>query len=219
MRISQPQSHQRFPLTTILGTGGNVRLLRVLAVHGGPLSAPRLARDAGLSPVGTRAALAGLVEQGVVTALGHAHAHLYALNPAHPLTAPIQALFAQERSQWDALQEDLRAVLARFHRVKAAWLYGSAARGEDRPGSDLDIALAVAGDEEVTTAESVREAMQSIEDRYQVVISIIALTPADILNRVETDPWWAEVARDGLALKAAAPERYVSQLRRAAVTA
>ncbi|MGH7486531.1 MAG: hypothetical protein ACREMY_13175, partial [bacterium] len=84
---------------------------------------------------------------------------------------------------------------------------------------DLDIALAVAGDEEVTTAESVREAMQPIEDRYQVVISIIALTPADILNRVETDPWWAEVARDGLALKAAAPERYVSQLRRAAVTA
>ena len=49
MARSSPQSAQRYPLTTILGTDATVRLLRELARHGGQLSAPDLMRRSGLA--------------------------------------------------------------------------------------------------------------------------------------------------------------------------
>jgi len=38
---------------------------------------------------------------------------------------------------WQAL----RAVFRRFPKVRAVWLYGSRARGEAHPGSDIDLAI------------------------------------------------------------------------------
>ncbi len=43
--------------------------------------------------------------------------------------------------------DEIRAVLARFPRVSTAWLFGSVARGDARPDSDLDIAVLLAGPE------------------------------------------------------------------------
>jgi hypothetical protein len=37
--------------------------------------------------------------------------------------------------------DGIRAVLARFPRVSAAWVFGSVARGTARPDSDLDLAV------------------------------------------------------------------------------
>ncbi len=48
--------------------------------------------------------------------------------------------------------DEIRAVLARFPRVSAAWVFGSVARGDARPDSDLDIAVLLAGPED--TADS-----------------------------------------------------------------
>ncbi|HWR87736.1 MAG TPA: nucleotidyltransferase domain-containing protein [Acidiferrobacterales bacterium] len=202
-------------MDSILGSVGNVRLLRLLAEHGGPLSVAQLARDSGMSGVGVRAALAGLARQGLVSTFGQARAQLHALNPSHPFAESLKAFFAQEQAHWQALMRDLRGALARFESVKAAWLYGSAARGEDKPGSDLDIALVVEGDL-ATTTSAVQEAMQALEDRYHVPISVVALSPQQILARADHDPWWTDVVRDGQSLKTAAPQRYVAQLRRSA---
>lgn len=153
-----------------------------------------------------------------MTTLGQQRSQLHQLNETHPFAEPLKALFASELAHWEALARELRETLAGFRPVKAAWLYGSAARGDDRPGSDVDIAIAVEGDVGRTT-DAVREAMHTLEDRYQASISVVALSPIDILARADDDPWWAEVVRDGLALKAEAPQRYVSQLRRSAVGA
>jgi predicted nucleotidyltransferase len=145
--------------------------------------------------------------------MGRARTSLFALNRGHPLTEALVALFEAERHQWESLSRQLRGVLAKFDTVKAAWLYGSTARGEDRAGSDVDIAIAVEGDVE-QTADAVRAAMHPIEDRYGTAISVVALAPGDILARVN-DPWWSDVVRDARTLKAIAPQRYVAQLERA----
>jgi predicted nucleotidyltransferase/predicted DNA-binding transcriptional regulator len=218
MRPSSLQSFHRYPLTHVLASSGNVRVLRLLAEQGSPLAVSQLARDAGMTPVGVRAVLATLLRQGMVTVFGQGHAQLYALNPTHPMAPPLKDLFAQERAHWRSLLDDLRAAFARLPAVQAAWLYGSTSRGEDIPGSDLDVAVALERDDG-PTVESVREALHPVEDRHQVRTSVIALSPQSILARTETDAWWANLARDAQALKGLEPARFVAQLRKRAVPA
>jgi predicted nucleotidyltransferase len=218
MRPSSLQSFHRYPLTHVLASSGNVRVLRLLAEQGSPLAVSQLARDAGMTPVGVRAVLSTLLRQGIVTVFGQGHAQLYALNQTHPMAPPLKDLFAQERAHWQSLLDDLRAAFARLPAVQAAWLYGSTSRGEDIPGSDIDVAVAVERDDG-PTVESVREALHTVEDRHEVRTSVIALSPQSILARAETDSWWTNLARDAQALKGLEPARFVAQLRKRAVPA
>lgn len=48
--------------------------------------------------------------------------------------------------------DELRAVLARHLRVAAAWVFGSVARGDARPDSDLDVAVLLRGPERTSDA-------------------------------------------------------------------
>lgn len=152
-----------------------------------------------------------------MTVFGQRHAQLYALNPAHPMTPALQALFAHERAQWESLLRDLRAALAAQSAVKAAWLYGSLSRGEDTPDCNIDVAAAVVERDDAPTIETVRASLHAVEDRPQVRISLVSLSAQSILGRVETDPWWPNLTRDAQAPKGADPARFVAQLRRRAV--
>lgn len=211
------QSHQRYPLTRILGTPGQVRLLRELVRHGGQLAAPQLARTAGLTAAGARRALQALVGQGVVTVTGQQRGQLYRLNHAHPLGAALTALFDAEALLWEQFWDALRQSVARRAPIAAAWLYGSAARGEDRPDSDIDVLLAVAGKNDVArAAEEVREAMHALEDRYGTRVSVIALSAADIRARAARgDAFWASVVADARPIKGERPRSFLARRRSA----
>lgn len=207
------QSYQRYPLTYILGTPGQVRLLRELVRHGGQLAVPQLARTAGLTAAGTRRALHGLVGQGVVAVAGQQRGQLYRLNHAHPLRAALSALFDAEALLWEQFWKELRQVLDRREPIAAAWLYGSTARGEDRPDSDVDVLLAVAGKHDVTrTADEVREAMHALEDRYGTRVSVLALSSEDILARAARgDAFWSAVAADAKPIKGERPQNFLAR--------
>lgn len=211
MRRPSPQSHLRYPLTRLLGNGGNVRVLRALSTFAAPLSTAQLARDAGLTPQGARLVLDELVGQGAVTALGQGRSRLYAIDPAHPLAPVLQALFAAERARWEGLLARLRDGLNAFEQVDAAWLYGSVARGEDGPASDIDLALVVRG-ASGEAAEAVRERLRPLEDELRVAFSVVALSHADVVERAN-DPWWSELARDAKVLKGGTPEGVAARLR------
>lgn len=211
---SQTQSHLRHPLTALLGSAGNVRVLRALATNRAPQSAPQLAAAAGLTPQGTRGVLDVLARQRLVKAHGSGRAQLYELNTAHPLALSLATLFQHELSRWDALMSAIRDVLARHGAaVSAAWLYGSVARGDDSPASDVDIALVVRSH---AVADQVREALMPLEDAQQIRVSLTALTSKELAALPEGDPWWANVVRDGRVLKGAAPDQTRRRLTRAA---
>lgn len=211
---SQAQSHLRYPLTSILGSAGNVRSLRALVANGSLQSAPQVAAAAGLTPQGVRLVLDTLARQHLVIVHGSGRAQLYALSPSHPFASALVALFHEEQRRWDALLESLRDMLARHGTaVGAAWLYGSVARGEDSPDSDLDIAILVRSQ---AVANQVREDLMPIEDGQQLRISLTALTPKDLAALPEDDPWWSDVVRDGRVLKGPAPDQARRRLTRAA---
>ena len=124
------------------------------------------------------------------------------------------ALFREEQRRWDALLDSIRAVLARQgSAVSAAWVYGSVARGEDSPSSDLDIAIVARSR---TVADRVREDLMPLEDAQQLNISLTALSPKELAALPNDDPWWRDVVRDGRVLKGAAPEQARRRLSKVA---
>lgn len=210
---SQSQSHVRYPLTSILGSAGSVRVLRVLVANRTPQAVPELARQAGLSPKGARLVLEGLTRQQLVKVYGSGRAQLYALNNAHPFAGAIATLFEEEGKRWERLLGTVRDVLGQHGGdVSAAWLYGSVARGEDTPESDLDVALLVA---EPAVTDRVREDLMPVEDEHHVHISLTGLTAGELAALPQGDPWWADVVRDARVLKGSAPQAAMSRARRA----
>lgn len=210
---SQAQSHVRYPLTAVLGSAGSVRMLRALVSDRLPQSAPHLSRQAGLSPQGARLVLDTLARQQVVKVHGSGRARLYALDESHAFAHALIALFQEEQQRWERLMATIRETLARRGAaVRAAWLYGSVARGEDTPSSDLDIALLVSGRD---VADQVREDLMVLEDSQQLRISVTALTPSELAALPERDRWWSDVVRDARVLKGPAPEAAMRQATQA----
>ena len=217
MRTSAPQSHLRYPLTLLLSNGGTVRVLRALAGYGGPLSSSQLARETGLTPQGVRLVLNGLHSQRLVNVLGAARSQLFSLSEDHPFIAPLRALFELEQSRWEHLQQALRKALKAERSVRSAWLYGSVARGEDGPHSDIDVAL-VMDRSAPEAAERVRQSLLPLEKAQQVTFSVTTVTTEDISKLPPRDRWWSELTRDAKVLKGTGPQQELARAKNAGRT-
>ena len=209
-RPSFSQSHLRFPLSHLLGNEGAIRVLRALIAYDGPLSTSQLARECGLSLQGTRKILDALVDQQFVSMLGQPRSQLFAINRQHPLASGVKELFKHEQSTWDELMAALRTALLANTQVDAAWYYGSVARGEDEPRSDLDLAVVACGGQIDETVEAVRQTLREVEDRFCVSCSVVGLSPADVTRLAEGDDWWRNMASDAKVLKGVGPAQYAA---------
>ncbi len=122
--IAARQSSLRFPLNEVLGTPGQVRLLRVLATEGAESIAPQEAAErTGMTESGARKALRRLERTGIVENVGDGRALRYALRREAGLADRIVRLFELEQRGSDALLQALRRVL-RGHSTppKSAWV-------------------------------------------------------------------------------------------------
>lgn len=206
MQASRPQSHLRFPLTQLFASGGHVRVLRALIAYGAPLSVAQLAADCGLSTRGTRFVLESLVSQGMVSVLGQPRSQLYSVAQQHPLAGALNALFQHERGRWETVQDALRQALASWKEVRSGWLYGSVARGEDGPHSDVDVLL-VMKENGIEASNRVRDAVQALGDTLSMHFSTVILTPEELAATHEGGPWWSDVVRDAKVLKGLSPAK------------
>lgn len=151
------------------------------------------------------------MRQQVVKAHGTGRAQLYVLNELHPFASALAALFEQEHRRWEHVIATIRDRLAeKGAAVRAAWLYGSVARGEDTPSSDLDIAILVESQE---VADHVRESLMAVEDEQQIQIALTALTPQELAALPVDDRWWSDVVRDARVLRGPPPDVAKRQLK------
>jgi predicted nucleotidyltransferase len=102
-----------------------------------PLTVRALAAKAGTSPQGTLDVVGDLQDAGIVTLVRAGRARLASLNHEHLAVAPIVAL-VQLRFR---LVEVLKDHLEGWEGLRAALLFGSAARGDGTLDSDVDILL------------------------------------------------------------------------------
>lgn len=207
---SGQQSHLRYPLTLLFGSPGKVRVLRVLG-DGLSSSTTQIASAAGLTPQGARLVLDVLTAQGVVTVKGSARTQLFELAPVHPYRHAILERLKAESSAWEDVVIRLRDRLNLRPGAKTAWLYGSVARGDDTPASDIDLALLVSSH---TVGDNVREDVMPIEDELKVRVSVTALTAQELAALGEGDIWWSDLVRDARVLKGGRPEAAMKTARR-----
>ena len=198
MTKSSTKSYLRYPLDALLGNRGNVRVSRALMLYGAPLSVTQIAQETGMTPQGVRLVLDNLVGHGVVEVMGQGRTQLYSQKRGHPWVAPLRGLFQLEQGLWTDLLKKLRALLEADSQVTAAWLYGSVARREDQPGSDLDLAVLLASKSD---DGPVRTALETLENERHTPFSVICLTEEDLIAGNISPEWWRSVLREGQQLK------------------
>lgn len=131
-------------LDDLFATGSHVRVLRALDAlpAGVAVSGRELARRAGVSQPTVRDALASLQQQGLLTVARSLRRDSYRFNPEHFLVPVIRDLFRAERSVPVEVERELATAIRSLGGITEAHLFGSAARGNMRPDSDIDVAVA-----------------------------------------------------------------------------
>jgi predicted nucleotidyltransferase len=122
-------------LTALLGGETKARILRVLlADPQASFHLRGLANAAGVDSGNAHKTLKMLASADLVRVDPDSRGSVYRLESASPLAAPLRALFFAAGE----LLDDLRAV-ARELDAECVLVYGSAAQGQDGPGSDVDV--------------------------------------------------------------------------------
>ncbi|MSP02781.1 MAG: hypothetical protein EXR07_17305 [Acetobacteraceae bacterium] len=221
MARSTAQSAKRYPLTLMLGTEANVRVLRELSRHGGQLSARALEFRTGLSGSTVRTALQAQSEMGAISVAGSGYGRLYSLRLDHPLREALDALFSSEEDGFGAILTAIEtAAREAGPGLIALWIYGSVARGADRPGSDIDIA--VIANEEVLSGlvQKTRDGMEGASASLGFHPAVVGLGSNDVARLVrQRDSWWTGVAADAIALIGPRPEELARGLAKASQAA
>jgi predicted nucleotidyltransferase/predicted transcriptional regulator len=192
----------REPLSYALGTRAKVACLRVLSLVDGPLTQREVARRAHLQHRSAQLALDELVALGVVSRVEGGRDFLVRLNSRHRLAASLAGAFHAEAAHFLELRRRLVELAAPSRRgsgITSLVLFGSAARGDDDPESDLDLLL-VAADPE-PALERVQAGVEEVVRVFGVRVKPIAYTTADArrLYRRRLPPL-REIARDGVLL-------------------
>jgi DNA-binding phage protein len=127
-RPIRQQSWLLQPLNQVLGTPGNVRLIRTLSLSSTPLTAGELARRADLGRTSIYPALRDLESIGIVEFVGAGAQRQIQLRERHPLATGLNDLFRAEAGRFEALTTGLRELFVDAPvRVLSAWVEDVAA--------------------------------------------------------------------------------------------
>lgn len=140
-------------------------------------------------------ALKALAQIGVVSMRIVGRAGIHTINEGHYTVAPLRALV----DPIGALTETVRETVG--EEVKAAILFGSVARGEARPGSDIDLAVLASSewDGRVRLEDAVRTRLGNNCD-------VLAFTPARFTRLARAgEPVVAKILAEGIPLHGSVP--------------
>ncbi len=188
-------------LDDILGQKSKVRILRLLLRSHARLTGRQIARQTGLNHGTCHTALRDLARHGVVLRSLAGAAHLYQLNEVHVLVKDVLILaFGTEAGLVEQYAHEARKGLG--IPVESVILYGSVAREEERPDSDVDLMFIVSG---VKVAEKGRALLgplaASLARRFgsvpQIVFSDSRSFRSNVKKRI---PYFTSVVQDGRVL-------------------
>ncbi len=169
------------PFDKIVDSEAKVRVLRFLCRKGGEWTGRGIAAGLGMNPVTAHRALRGLHEATVLDFRKMGNNFLYSLRDEHYLTwRLLRPLFAAEAQVWGRLLELLmKRVPARLKsKTLSVAVYGSVARGEERPTSDIDLFILVESE------QAKREILRSLERFPEIVEKEFGNSPALYVNTV-----------------------------------
>ncbi|TVP78387.1 MAG: nucleotidyltransferase domain-containing protein [Gemmatimonadales bacterium] len=185
------------PLDHLLGTRTKVRLLRALVPLDRPVSGREAARLAGVSRIALKT-LEDLGSAGILNQTEATGQHLYTFNRQHSLAPVFEELFKEERRFTAAIFDRLRQALEANGSVESAIVFGSTARGEAGPESDLDLLVIVRQQEAREDVHLVLTHLSAgLSSDFGVRLSPVVITLEQLRKQSEEgDPFIDEVRRD-----------------------
>jgi predicted nucleotidyltransferase len=190
-------------LDAVLGSTAKVRILRALL----PLTAQVSGNEARLlsgvrSVGGMWKALDELTELGLLERDETRRIRFFRINRSHDLVEPLRALFEAESRRIVELQEAVKKILeegaVREHTLSII-LFGSNARGDALPTSDLDLfAVTEAGSQVERVLEVLIDAIPGVERRFGLRISPLVMEKIRVQERYrDGDPLMKNVLSEG----------------------
>lgn len=211
-----------YPLDAILGREANVRVLREMVVHGGYLSSTEVTRRARLTKMSALSSLHNLERLQIVETAGSRTAILHKMSDQHPLSKWIVALFEAEAGRTAAIFQLVgENALHAVPNAAAVWVYGSVARNEDGPESDLDVAVVLRDDgDPQLVQEDLQSRIAALGEAQKFRPSVVLLNERDVRRLAdEGDNWWRAVSAEAKTIVGETPSALLSRSKRKSRTA
>jgi len=128
-----------------------------------------------------------LETSGILTSRKTANIKLFALNKRNPVYEELKGIFAKTVGAIKLIQE----AISRVSGVKAAFIYGSYAKGEERPDSDID--LFILGDE--VNENTLLESVNALEKKLLKEVNYTRYTQQEFLRKKRKDSFLIEVLK------------------------
>lgn len=198
--MSNKSSFFSYPLNWVFSAPSNVAVLRALKDSREGMSGRAAARAAGFTHQACRRALGELEAAGLIIRQGAGHTQLIRLNFENNLVK--EALLPLFRAEKNFLQTARLEIGKEFRPyARTATLFGSAARKEDQPGSDVDLLLVTDAQNKERLAEKARRFGKRFIAEYGVRFSPMALTTSEARARYKkADPLLKNVLAHGIDL-------------------
>jgi len=189
------------PLDGLLFSQGATRLLRVLAGHPERRSTSNeLARMARTPTHRALEVLRRFELEGIVRSRVVGRAYQWEARPDHPLFRALRSLF---RAEAQGRREAMSSVVEPLTRGTSALrivLFGSAARGDERAQSDVDLLIVVLGPKQRAAARrAVALVRENLRERYGTRVRPIIYTRAEY-ERKRGSPLLRAIEREGRVL-------------------
>lgn len=188
------------PLDFVFAAPSQLAVLRALKDSAEGMSGRAAARAAGINHQACKQALDRLEAIGLVIRQGSGHTQLLRLNFNNELVKT--ALLPLFRAEKD-FQTHLRGAIEREigDGARTATLFGSAARGEDRPGSDIDLLLVTDTRGKTALADKAAEFGRSFTLKYGIRLSPVIYTSGEAKARYRAgDPLLTDILVHGVDL-------------------
>ena len=193
-------------LDAVIGSAAKVRILRALLPLTSYVSGNEARMLAGVrSKSGMRAALDDLTDLGVLERDQTRRIQLFRINRSHDLVKPLTVLFEAESGRIarlrKALQETLDEGAVREHTLSII-MFGSNARGDARPASDLDLLVVTQAEPQVERVLQVLlDAIPEVRRRFGLRLSPYVLEKGRVRERYrDGDPLMQNVHSEGRTL-------------------
>ena len=189
------------PLDTILDSSAKVRILRFFCRKGGIWSGNRIAAEAGINPMTAHRALQELRQATLLNVRKIGNSFAYSLKDRHFLVRQIlRPLFDQEAKLQDRLPELLSKTLKKGEKAKVMTvaIYGSVARGEERPTSDIDFLVLVDSEQAKHQIQGALDHFsEKVMEEFGNVPSLYINTLAEVRQKVKRKlPLFQNILRD-----------------------
>jgi predicted nucleotidyltransferase len=192
-------------LDAVLGSTAKIRILRALLPLRSSVSGNEARMLAGVrSKNGMQAALRELTDLGILEREQTGRIGLFRINRDHDLIPHLQALFEGEVQRMAGLRQALEEILTRGavrEHTLSIILFGSNARGDARPGSDVDLLVVTEAGQADHVQELLISAIPHIQRRFGLRISPYALPRERVRERHrDGDPLMQSIQSEGRTL-------------------